>query len=35
MIIATAAAVLIAGYRWLREVRAPSGPTARRPGPSR
>jgi hypothetical protein len=35
MIIATVAAVLIAGYRWLREARAPSGPTARRPGPSR
>jgi hypothetical protein len=35
MIIATGLAVLIAGYRWLREARLPGGPAAGPHGPSR
>jgi hypothetical protein len=35
MIIATALAVLIAGYRWLREARSPDGPAPGRPGQPR
>jgi hypothetical protein len=35
MIVATGAAVLIAGYRWLREGRPPDGSAAGRPGPPR
>ncbi|MGH3300851.1 MAG: DUF6542 domain-containing protein [Streptosporangiaceae bacterium] len=35
MTAATALAVIIAGYRWLREARPPDGPAAGRPGPLR
>jgi hypothetical protein len=35
MIVATGLAVVIAGYRWLREGRSPDGPAAGRPGASR
>jgi hypothetical protein len=35
MIVATALAFVIAGYRWFREARPPDGPAAGRPGPPR
>lgn len=35
MVVATALAVVIAGYRWLREARPANGRPTGRPGPSR
>jgi hypothetical protein len=35
MVVATGLAVLIAGYRWLRQARPPSGPASGQPAPPR